>query len=337
MHAQQQGNQSAIRPEPGHSSKTQSFQLNGQDKAFEFMNSAREAHDRGNLKKALKFYGKVKQGHPRSPIIAEAIYQTARLEYERRFYRRAFKALTEIILDYPDFDKYNQVVRLQFKIATELFEGKTKGNLRNYTLSEKDYNRVVTMYETVVSNAPFNDYAPLALMKMAEMHTQMNNDLQALDALDRLVNNYPNCQILGDAYLLLANTFAGSVLGPEYDQGATRQAISHYEDFLILFPDHPQIKEGETGLAVMKSIEAKSKLVKGDFYYFRWKDLRAAKVFYNEAITLAPTSPEAKKAKEMIAQIDARLQIGEEQYPLPSDGLTARPTTAGFNSFIKNQ
>ena len=96
--------------------------------------------------------------------------------------------------------------------------------------------------------------------------------------------------------------------GPEYDQGATREAISHFEDFLILYPDHPRIKEGEDGLAAMKSMQAQSHMVKGDFYFYKWKDYRAARVFYNEAITVAPESPEAAKAEEMLARIDDRIK-----------------------------
>ena len=107
---------------------------------------------------------------------------------------------------------------------------------------------------------------------------------------------------------MLAQTFARLVDGPEYDQGATREAISYFEDFLILFPQHPNVKAGEDGLSRMKSVEAQSQMVKGDFYYYKWKDFRAAKVFYNEAITTAPESPEAERAKEMIEVVDAKIK-----------------------------
>lgn len=277
------------------------------------MNVAREAHERGKHKKAIKMYRRVWDRYPGSVFAPEALYQTALVEYDRNSFRRGFNALTTIILGYPDYDKYNTVVRLQFSIATDLYDGKRARYFWGLLPGFKGYDRAIVMYETMVSNAPFSDYAPMALMKAAELHIHLNNDIYALDSLDRLINNYPNSMLTGDAYLMLAKTFARLVDGPEYDQGATREAISYFEDFLILFPNHPDVKEGEEGLATMKSVEAQSQIVKGDFYYYKWKDLRAAKVFYNEAITTAPESPEAEEAKKMIAKIDARIKEAAEK------------------------
>lgn len=274
----------------------------------EMMNVAREAQERGKHKKAIKMYRRVWDRYPGSIFAPEALYQTALVEYDRHSFRRGFNALTTIILGYPDYEKYNTVVRLQFSIATDLYEGKRARYFWGLLPGFKGYDRAIVMYETMVSNAPFSDYAPMALMKAAELHIQLHNDIYALDSLDRLINNYPDSMLTGDAYLLLAQTFAKLVDGPEYDQGATREAISYFEDFLILYPDHPKVKEGEEGLAAMKSMEAKSQLVKGDFYYYKWKDYRAARVFYNDAITTAPESPEAEIAKKKIDVIDAKIK-----------------------------
>jgi outer membrane protein assembly factor BamD len=272
------------------------------------MNVARKSHERGKLKKAIKMYRRVWDRYPGTIFAPEALYQTTLVEYDRNSFRRGFNALTTIILGYPDYEKYNTVVRLQFSIATDLYDGKRAKYFWGLLPGFKGYDRAIIMYETMVSNAPFSDYAPMALMKAAELHIQLNNDVYALDSLDRLINNYPDSMLAGDAYLMLANTFARLVDGPEYDQGATRESVSYFEDFLILFPDHPRVKEGEDGLTTMKSVEAKSQIVKGDFYFYKWKDYRAAKVFYNEAITTAPESPEASEAKDMLARIDAKIK-----------------------------
>ncbi len=278
------------------------------------MNVAREAHEAGKLRKAIKFYRRVWDRYPGSIFAPEALYQTARVEYDRTAYRRAFNALTTIILGYPDYEKYSTVVRRQFSIATDLYQGKRARYFWGLLPGFKGYDRAIVMYETMVSNAPYSDYAPIALMKAAELHLQLKNDIYAIDTLDRLINNYPDSMLTGDAYLLLAKSFAKLVDGPEYDQGATREAISYFEDFLILYPDHPKVKEGEDGLVGVRSIEAQSKMVKGDFYFYKWKDFRAAKVFYNEAITVAPISPEADKAKAQLALVEDRIKNRLEQY-----------------------
>ena len=274
----------------------------------DMMNEGHEAHERGKHKKAIKMYRRVWDRYPSSIFAPEALYQTALSEYDRNSFRRGFNALTTIILGYPDYEKYTTVVRLQFSIATDLYDGKRARYFWGLLPGFKGYDRAIVMYETMVSNAPFSDYAPMALMKAAELHIQLNNDIYALDSLDRIINNYPDSMLAGDAYLLLAQTFARLVDGPEYDQGATRESISHFEDFLILFPNHPNVKQGEDGLATMKGIEAESQIVKGDFYFYKWKDYRAAKVFYNEAITTAPETSEAAHAQVMIDRVDEKIR-----------------------------
>jgi len=272
------------------------------------MNIAREAQERGKRKKAIKMYRRVWDRYPGSILAPESLYQTALVQHDRNSFRKSFNSLTTIILGYPDYEKYTAVVRLQFSIATDLYDGKRAKYFWGLLPGFKGYDRAIMMYETMVSNAPFSEYAPMALMKAAALHIKLNNDIYALDSLDRLINNYPDSMLAGDAYLMLASAFSRLVDGPEYDQGATREAVNYFEDFLILFPDHPNVKAGEDGLAKMLGVEAQSQLIKGDFYWKKRRDPVASKVFYNEAITTAPNSPEAEEAKELIAEIDAKIR-----------------------------
>ncbi|MBC9890667.1 MAG: tetratricopeptide repeat protein, partial [Opitutae bacterium] len=88
------------------------------------MNTAKEAHEEGKLRKAIRYYRRVWDRYPGSIFAPEALFQTAQVEYDRSAYRRAFNALTTIILGYPDYEQYATVVRLQFSIATDLYQGK---------------------------------------------------------------------------------------------------------------------------------------------------------------------------------------------------------------------
>ncbi len=269
----------------------------------DLMNTARDAQERGKAKKAIRYYRRVWDRHPGSIFAPESLHQTAIVQHEISSYRKAFDTLSTVILGYPDYERYNEVVRRQFAIASDLAEGKRTRYFGGLIPGFKGYDRAVRMYETMISNAPYSEYAPVALMRAAEMYIKLKKDPYALDALDRLINNYSESMHVGDAYLMLAQTFSRLVDGPEYDQGATREAISYYEDFLILFPDHAKVKDGEDGLSAMKSIEAQSKMVKADFYYYKWRDYGAAKIFYNEAITVAPNSPEAVIAQQQLDKI----------------------------------
>jgi hypothetical protein len=52
----------------------------------------------------------------------------------------------------------------------------------------------------------------------------------------------------------MAQTYSNLVKGAEYDQGSTRQAISYYEDFLILFPQSQYLGEVESNLDSMEDL-----------------------------------------------------------------------------------
>lgn len=166
------------------------------------------------------------------------------------------------------------------------------------------YNRSVAHFENIVLNAPFSDLAPFALLNVARIHQHRGNVEDAIDSLDRLINNYPNSILVEQAYLELARTFANLVTGPRYDQGSTREAISYFQDFLILFPDHEQVALAEQGLQVNQDVLAQSRLLIGEFFFRHRSNFRAAEVFFNEAITISPNSPAANRARAYLIRIE---------------------------------
>ena len=157
----------------------------------------------------------------------------------------------------------------------------------------------------MVRNAPYHELAPQALMNVALMHQDKKHKYQATYALDRLIDNYPYDELAPDSYLKIAEIFSSDVKGPAYDQGPTREAINYYKDFLILYPDSPDVGLGEQGLDEMNEVYAKSKLQRGYFYYKYRKNYPAATVFFNEAITVSPGSSSAQEARQYLDKIDS--------------------------------
>jgi len=141
-------------------------------------------------------------------------------------------------------------------------------------------------------------------MNIGRGHQKMKNIEEAIDALDRMINTYPQSLLAPDAYLQLAKTHASLVDGPDYDQGATRDASTYFEDFMILYPSDPNISVAAKGLNDMKTMLAESKIKIADFYFYKRDNFTAARVFYNEAITSYPDSPVAEKAKKRLAEIE---------------------------------
>jgi outer membrane protein assembly factor BamD len=152
-------------------------------------------------------------------------------------------------------------------------------------------------------------------MNIARGHQKLREPEEAIDALDRMINSYPQSLLAPDAYLKLAQAHAGLVEGPYYDQASSKEAVTYFEDFMILFPSDPTIAAAAKGLDSMKVVIAESKMKIGDFYLYKRSNFKAAKVFYNEAITAYPDSEVAKRAKLRLVEVEA----GAEGKPVPPE------------------
>lgn len=215
--------------------------------ALDAMNKAREAEEKGDRGSAMKRYENIAKKYPNSIYAPEALYRAAIIRLERRQYTKAFDEFQSVVSRYPNSAHFNEIIGSQYRIATDLVEGRRP---RYFGVIPGFKNRAkgVEFFERIVATAPYSDYAPLALMNIARTHQKLDRPDEAIDALDRMINNYPQSLLAPDAYYKLAETHASLVQGPYYDQASNRQAITYFEDFLILFPGDVNIPAVDEGL-----------------------------------------------------------------------------------------
>lgn len=289
----------------------------GGQNALTLMNKARAAEERHSTGTAIRAYKKVAKKYPSSVYAAEAFYRSGRLYLSRKQYFKAFDNFAQVLSRYPNTKHFNEVIGEEYRIASALLDG-ARNRIWGFIPGFTNRSRAIEYFEYIIRSAPYSDYAPLALMNEARGHLKEHETEEAIDALDRMINSYPQSLLAPDAYLKLAQTHAMLVDGPNYDQGSTKEAITYFEDFLILFPNDPNIPAAAKGLDSMKQVLAQSKINIGDFYFRRRHNYTAAKVFYNEAITSYPDSPVAARAKQKLAEVEAKAS----NKPLPP-GQTA--------------
>ncbi|HEX2861747.1 MAG TPA: outer membrane protein assembly factor BamD [Lacunisphaera sp.] len=292
--------------------------------ALDLMNKARTAEEAGNEGSAFKHYNSVTKKYPNSVYAAEALFRMGLIQQKQRKYHKAFQSYQNLVSRYPNSEKFNQVIGEQYRIASDLGEGKRAKTVW-WLPGFRSRERAVAYFETIVMTAPYSDYAPLALMNAARGYKKMNETIAAIDALDRMINTYPRNVLTPDAYLKIAETHASLVDGPAYDQASTKEAITYYEDYMILFPGDTGMANAEKGLDEMKSVLAKSKLTIADYYYKHRRNYKAAKVFYNEAITVYPDSTVAKEAREKLVAVDAKLDEQTQSAPSNAPAKPSQP------------
>jgi len=301
------------------------------------LTEGRRARERGSNWEALRKLKPVYDRFEDTLFAPEAMYQAGLAYRARRQFDDAFELFSRLLERYPGYTGFNRVVSAQYETATLISEGR-RPRYWGVIPGFRTYEEAMKYYNEVVDNAPYSEYAPLALMQLANLAQRRGKEAEAIDALDRLINNYPDSFLAPDAYLQLADAYANLVKGPWYDQGATREAVSYYEDFLILFPDNPAAAQAEAGLQEMQNTLSGSKYLLGDFYWRYRNNPRAALVYYNETITVDPDSQYAERARAGIERIRAGTPpprtpvdflFGRYDNPEPVD-LTTLPGEDGF-------
>ncbi len=274
-------------------------------KALAIMNKARRLEENHHYYFAIRQYKKVVAKYPSSIYAPEAFYRTAEIYLKRKEYLLAFAAFQDTLGHYPSEKRFTQITEEEYRIASLLLDG-ARNHLFGFLPTFTNREKAVGYFEAIYGNAPYGEYAPLALMSASRGAEYLGSAPEAVDALDRLISNFPQSPIAPDAYLRLAKIHSSLVEGPYYDQGETKQAITYQEDFMILFPNDGKIAEAAKGRDDMKRMLAESKMKMADFYFFKRDNYTAARVFYNEAITSYPDSEVARRARKMLAQVELK-------------------------------
>jgi outer membrane protein assembly factor BamD len=274
--------------------------------ALDIMNKARSDEEARSYHAAIRLYEKVAKKYQGSVYAPEALYRAGTLLERRKQFFDAFQDFQLVLRRYPNTRRFNEVIGEEYRIAALLLDGR-----RNWTWGFipdfPNRTRGVEYMEVIVLNAPYSDYAPLALMEASRGDQLEKNTDEAIDALDRLVNTYPQSVLAPVAYLKLGDLHASLTEGPKYDQASTKEAMTYYEDFMILYPGDAGIARAASGVDKMKTILADSKIYIGDYYFYKRYNYEAAKIFYNEAITSYPDSAPARVAKKRLAELESRV------------------------------
>lgn len=272
--------------------------------AQDLLNEAGQLQAKGSYHAALNRYEEITALYPGSPFAAEALFQSSVIYRQRAQFEKSFKGLQELLRLYPEYPRFNAVIEEQNAVALAIKAGE-RPMIGGWFPWFKDYGTGLVYFEEVQRNAPYSALAATALFNKGELALQIDREEEALFAFERIINYYPRSPQTPTAYLALAQTHANRSMGPEWDQGATLEALNYYNDFLALFPQDERAESALQKSEELRDDLAKNRLEMGRFYYERRNNPRAAAIFFNEAITAAPESETAREAQQLLAAIQA--------------------------------
>ena len=212
-----------------------------------------------------------------------------------------------------------------------------------YFFTDVDYALAIELFQEVIDNYPYSEYATLAELKLADVYFEQGSYEQSASYYQDFVELHPRHPEVPYALYRQGLCWYQEMGTPDRDQVATRDAIAQFEVLLARFPHSEYAGEVERFLREARDLLALHDLHVADFYFQRGVYHAAARR-YVDVLEVYPMHPNRKstllhlalslqqigRAREAEALLQQILRAGadEELLEQVSDALLELP--AGF-------
>jgi outer membrane protein assembly factor BamD len=248
-----------------------------------------------DFKRAAEEFVRLTKQYKDSDLAPESQYYAGRSYEELGKYWFAYENYQKTVDNYPFTKRLDEIVEREYNIAN-IFQTKDTPKLMDLELSMA-LERSVTIYQKVVDNLPFGKYADKALYKMAESYRRLYKYNEAMEAYERIINDYPNSPLVPESKYQLAFTVYEASRDPDYDQEHTDEAIKKFEKIAESTAIPAIAEEADKAMEHLKNRKADSLLKIADFYEKRKK--YASALFYCKDIARQYPETEAAKVAEL--------------------------------------
>ena len=152
---------------------------------------------------------------------------------------------------------------------------------------DTDYGQAIELFQEVIDNYPYSEYATLAELKTADVYYDQGRYEQAASYYQDFVELHPRHPAVPYALYRHGLCSFSSMRGPDRDQEATRDAISQFQVLVERYPDSEYAEEAEARLGEAYGRLAAHDVHVGDFYLER-KRCHAAAERYRHALIRYP-------------------------------------------------
>jgi outer membrane protein assembly factor BamD len=271
----------------------------------------------GQNAQAIDSYRKVVRRFPRSPLASNAQYKVGFLLEKTGDIEGAYKAYIKLNKDYPRSEDFNASIEGQMRVAEAYLKGRKQKVFGIPTLPSM--NRAIDIYQSIMRNAPYSRYAPLAQFNIGRAKEKQGEFSGAIQAYQTVVDKYPTSDVADDALFQIGYVYLTIIRVGSYDRNASRFAREYFEDFLSTYPKHEKAAQARQYLASLGSVQTRSSL-KVAQYYDKQRFWRAAIMSYNEVVRLTPDSPDAAIASARLDQLHKKLGEKVFQDPMLTPG-----------------
>ncbi len=290
--------------------------------AAQLLQQGRDLEAQGQGAKAMDVFRDVVRRYAGTDSAPKALFSMAKLQ-EATKPQDAFKTYQKLVADYPKSPDFAAAIEAQYRIAAGFLDGERVKFLGMPTLPSMA--KAQEMFEQVIKNAPFTQWAPLAQFGMGQALEKQGKKEEAIAAYQLVVDKYPSSDVADDALYQIGYVYQSVSKTGEYDQSATEKAQDAFQDFAIRYPESEKLTQANENIGELETRQTESSLAIAKFYEKR-KNYRAAAIYYRLATDENPESKEGKEAKVRLADLQKR--IGKEAIELPEAPPAGEPAIA---------
>lgn len=139
-----------------------------------------------------------------------------------------------------------------------------------------DYDEAIELFQSVIDNYPYSEYAVLAELRIADAYYQDLRYDEALSYYRDFAELHPQNEKVPYTILRAALCHYNQVRSVEQDQTATKSALLELERLIRNYPYASETRKGEELLRELRTRLARNEMRIGDFYLARSEYTSAA-------------------------------------------------------------
>jgi outer membrane protein assembly factor BamD len=188
-----------------------------------------------------------------------------------------------------------------------------------------DFPKAIELFQEVIDNYPYSEYATLAELRIADVHFERENYEEAASYYQDFVELHPTNEQV--PYAIYRNGLCSfeQMREPFQDQTPTKEAIAHFQVLLERYPDSEMTRDTEARLHEAQDQLAQASVVIGDFYFGRGNYYAAVKR-YREALTDFPSHRNRTRTLARLATSLKRMHRLYEAEQIFQQVLAMEPT-----------
>ena len=160
----------------------------------------------------------------------------------------------------------------------------------------------IEAFQTIVNNFPGDSLVADAQYYLAEAYFCHQDYIEAIFEYQRLLDTYPSSQWADEAQFQIGEAYFEQLRRPELDQKETLEALTYFRRFIDDNPDSPLVPRARERIVQCRSRLAE-KVFLGAWLYHKQGRLEAAAMTYEDVLRGYPDTPWYCKALANLGEI----------------------------------